>query len=243
MTLGHPAAVLPLRRLGLPLTALVIGSLVPDLPLYLGWSEGYALFHSPLGVVTVDLLAGMLLMVLWFSLARDALVDLSPSAVRSRLAPRARLAARQWALAPLAVAIGAATHVFWDSFTHPGRWGARHVDWLQSQHEGVLGLKWAQYVSGSVGLLVVTWAIAVYLRDAQVGRESRSPRVLTPLALPGAAVLAFGMGIASSAVDLHSGLEAWAFRATVDSVIAVVLGGLVVCTIWQFVYRRTALNE
>lgn len=32
-TLAHPAYVLPLRRLGLPVSALAVGSMVPDVPL------------------------------------------------------------------------------------------------------------------------------------------------------------------------------------------------------------------
>ena len=34
ITFAHPAAVLPLARTGLPLTALAIGSMVPDLPMF-----------------------------------------------------------------------------------------------------------------------------------------------------------------------------------------------------------------
>ena len=37
-TLAHPAVVLPLRGLGLPMTALVAGSMAPDLPQMLGFS-------------------------------------------------------------------------------------------------------------------------------------------------------------------------------------------------------------
>lgn len=34
VTIAHPAAVLPLRGLGLPLSAMVIGSMAPDLPVF-----------------------------------------------------------------------------------------------------------------------------------------------------------------------------------------------------------------
>jgi hypothetical protein len=46
MTLAHPVAVLPLRRFGLPMAAMVIGSMVPDVPLFLRWSSGYQVSHS-----------------------------------------------------------------------------------------------------------------------------------------------------------------------------------------------------
>ncbi|RHW25669.1 DUF4184 family protein [Nocardioides immobilis] len=54
MTLAHPAAVLPLGRLGLPMTALVAGSVVPDIPLFLWWVRGYELTHSLVGILVVD---------------------------------------------------------------------------------------------------------------------------------------------------------------------------------------------
>jgi hypothetical protein len=42
--------------------------------------------------------------------------------------------------------VAPATHVFWDAFTHPGRWGPVHIEWLRTEHSGLLGLMWLQYV-------------------------------------------------------------------------------------------------
>lgn len=56
LTLAHPAAVLPLRRCGLPMAALVIGSMMPDVPLFMRWSSGYQVSHSYTGVFTVHLI-------------------------------------------------------------------------------------------------------------------------------------------------------------------------------------------
>lgn len=143
LTLSHPAAVLPLRGLGLPVTALVAGSMVPDIPLFLGWHRGYQVTHSLVGVVTVDAIVTMLVVALWFGVVRDVLVDLTPDAVRSRLVPHVRLSERQWLLAPVAAALGALTHVVWDTFTHPARWGSDRVGWLHTEHAGPLGTAWA----------------------------------------------------------------------------------------------------
>ena len=63
LTLSHPAAVLPLRGLDLPVTALVAGSMVPDVPLFLGWTRGYEVTHRLLGVVTVDPILATLALV------------------------------------------------------------------------------------------------------------------------------------------------------------------------------------
>lgn len=172
-TLSHPLAVLPLRRSGLPVSALVAGSMVPDLPLFARSGRGYALSHSFVGVVTLDVVMTMAVLGLWFALVRDAVVDLSPAAVRSRLPAHVRIAPRTWLLAVPAAAIGALTHVVWDAFTHAGRWGVDAIGWLQRDHLGIAGSRWAQDVSSLVGLVVLCAAALSFLR-------SRPPSRTTP---------------------------------------------------------------
>lgn len=69
------------------MTAMVIGSMIPDVPLFLGWVRGYEVTHSLAGVLTVDIAVTMVVLAIWFALLRDALVDLSPAIIRSRLSP------------------------------------------------------------------------------------------------------------------------------------------------------------
>lgn len=65
---------------------MVIGPMIPDVPLFMGWFRGYQVSHSLTGVFTADLLGGLLLLYMWDAFVRDALVDLSPHEVRTRLA-------------------------------------------------------------------------------------------------------------------------------------------------------------
>lgn len=232
LTLSHPAAVLPLRGLGLPVTALVVGSMVPDVPLFLGWPRGYAVTHSLVGVVTVDPVLTVVAVAIWFGVVRDVLVDLSPAALRSRLVPHVRLTTRQWLLAPLAAALGALTHVLWDTFTHPGRWGVGQIGWLQADHAGLPGAKWAQYVSGIVGLAVVCWSIATYLRSLPPIRAP-GPRSRWATVVVAAIVVIGAVAGLASAVAHAPGLHAMAFNAVVDGVIAVVVSTTVVCVSWR----------
>jgi hypothetical protein len=62
---SHPAAVLPFARTAMPASALVAGSVAPDLPLYLPTPYSAELSHQIVGVLTVDVLAGFLLFALW----------------------------------------------------------------------------------------------------------------------------------------------------------------------------------
>ena len=138
-TPAHVAAVLPLRRRGgLPFSALVVGSMIPDLPYYLPrrWVPTPAT-HSVAGIVTWDLLLGLAVWALWCAL-RPRVYDLAPQLLRSRWR-RPESGFTGWSRAPLAVIIGAATHVLWDEFTHAGRFGATYFAVLAHTFPSPLG--------------------------------------------------------------------------------------------------------
>ncbi|UMG93240.1 DUF4184 family protein [Nocardioides sp. TF02-7] len=237
VTLAHPAAVLPLGRLGLPMAALVAGSMAPDLPVFLQSWGAYGVTHSAVGVVTVDVVVAMVALVAWSVVARDAVVDMAPDRARSRLEPWVRPTRREWLLAVPAACLGAATHVVWDAFTHPGRWGPRHVEWLHNDHAGLPGSKWLQYASGVVGLAVVAWAALRHLRSRAPRPGPRAPRVLPPATLPAAVAGAALVGLSSGAVhapDLHD----MAYFAVVHGLIALVVLCSVACAAWHGVRRR-----
>ncbi len=236
-TLSHPAAVLPLRRVGLPMSAMVAGSMVPDVPVFFGWPEFYRLTHSLLGVVTVAPVLSLVALGVWFHLTRDALVDLAPDPVRLRLAARARLTGRQWLLAPVAAAVGAATHVVWDDFTHEDRWGVRQVAWLRAEHGALPGYKWAQYGMSAAGLVVVAAAIAAHLRALPRGPRRPRRHPSESVVLPAVVVVAAGVGGVVGLTYVPHGLHAVTFHGVVTGVMALVAGLLVVAVGWQAATR------
>lgn len=150
---AHPAVVLPLQRLGLPLSALVMGALAPDVPVYLPVGVSYQTTHSGLGVA-VDVVIGLVLLWLWFALLRDAVVDLTPY-LRRRAPPGARLGRRAWLLAPLAVAIGAGSHVLWDSATHDWGFIVQELAFLREEYGPIPLYGWLQHSSTVAGSVVV----------------------------------------------------------------------------------------
>ncbi len=237
-TLSHPAAVLPLRRLGLPMSAMVAGSMVPDVPVFFGWPELYRLTHSLLGVVTVVPVLSLAALGLWFHLIRDALADLAPDPVRLRLAARARLTGRQWLLAPVAASVGAVTHVVWDDFTHKQRWGVRQVAWLSAEHGALPGYKWLQYGMSVAGLVVVAVAIVAHLRA--LPRRAQRPRrhPSGSVVLPVVGALAAGAGAGGGLANASDGLHAVTFHGAVTGVLALVAGLLLVAAGWQVARRR-----
>lgn len=237
-TLSHPAAALLVARTGLPVTAVVAGTMVPDVPMFVRVRGTYGVTHSLVGVVTVDLLLGVLGVALWVLVVRDALVDVAPAEVRERIAPAAGWSRRRWALVPAGVLLGSLSHVAWDLFTHPGRWGARHVPWLGEQHAGLAGFAWAQYVSGVLGLLVVAgWAVT---RVRSRPREARPVRVQS-MGVRAAVllVLAVALGTAvGGALGATQGPHGVAFHGAVVGTSVLALGVLLLALLWQWQVRR-----
>lgn len=236
-TLAHPLFAAPLRRLGLPLSALGAGAVAPDLPLWasavglpghLG-SEGYFFTHSVTGILTADLVIGLAIWVIWTHLVREPFLDALPSPLRDRVPRVAPL--RLWSLAVIGVVLGAITHVGIDEFTHPGRWGARHIPWLAETHAGVLGTSWVQYTAGISGLVgIALWCGVVVLRSPAQYRPVRhraARRTVQGLVLAGGVVAATDATIVA-ADSLHRA----AFVAATRGVLIVLAGLVVGSAIW-----------
>ena len=131
-TVSHAAAAAPLwplvRRGHLPLAALAVGAMSPDFEYFLHLRTLALWSHSPLGLVAFCLPAGLLVLAAWELVARAPVRHLLALDAEPRPAPRDR---RWWGRAAVAVVVGAATHVVWDSVTHPGYWVVRHVPALR----------------------------------------------------------------------------------------------------------------
>lgn len=234
-TPSHVAAVLPLRRVGggaLPFAALAAGSMAPDLPYYLPvlgvltpWT------HTAAGVVTVDVVLGLAMWALWRS-AAGALRDLSPAAVRERWVPAGWTVAAWWVV-PLALAIGAATHVGWDEFTHPGRWGTTALPALAASYPSpvgpLAGYRYAQYASGAVGLAAV--ALAAWRRPRTRGEgDAGHPALARSLPwLVGAAGLAGGVARVLASGGFGLPWDAIAFAGLTGGIGVAALTLLAVC--------------
>lgn len=154
---SHPAAVLPFCRVLVP-AALVIGSMVPDLPYYVPSPVSGSATHTVAGS-RFDLLVGLVAFIWRQAAIAPVARSIAPVGFRARLTPATPLRTFRppgrvmVVFASLAIGIG--THIVWDEFTHRGRWGARHISWLAASHSGVGGYEWLQYASGVLGMVVI----------------------------------------------------------------------------------------
>ena len=250
-TLAHPAFALPLRRLGLPVGALVAGSMTPDLPL---WAEAigvdaplraigvdYAFTHAPLGVVVVGLVVGAPLALLWSRVLREPWRDALPEPLRRR-AHRSHPATptlRDAAALAVAAVLGAATHALLDEFTHEGRWAHRHLPWFAEPHLGLAGVKWAQYLGGVGGLAAIAVLLVLSLRRAAPNApEAAESTPLGRVAVRAGAALGALLGAGDVALErIGSGAAAAIFAAATRGVLWTAAGMLVGALVWWVAAR------
>lgn len=118
-TLAHPAAALPIRRwLGRRVvpSALVIGTMIPDLPYYidLDWRREWT--HSIASLFWWALPAGWACFLLYRKVLRAPLAYLLPEPLRTRMSPTP--APSPAAAVTLSLLLGALSHLLWDALTH-----------------------------------------------------------------------------------------------------------------------------
>ncbi|GAA2288466.1 DUF4184 family protein [Streptomyces kunmingensis] len=183
-TISHAAAVLPfVRRDGsgrgrLVPSLLVAGSFAPDVTYFVAsavpGAMGFGDFtHSFVGVFTVDVLIALALVGLE-RLVREPVLALLPRRVRGRVWALLRGPeggpGRWWPVWwYVSAALGATTHVVWDAFTHPGRWGMRVFPVLGEEVGGSPLYWYAQYGSSALAMGVVAMFVWRALRGVVPG--------------------------------------------------------------------------
>ncbi|WP_406195937.1 DUF4184 family protein [Kitasatospora sp. NBC_01560] len=225
-TLSHPAAVLPLLRAAgargpLVASALVAGSMAPDVPFFAEsllpgvYGQG-GLTHRWWAVPTVDVVIAGALVAGWHGLLRGPLVGLLPGrwagaaealTVRRSGRPGAAggdggaagtgggtAAAAAWFAG--SAAIGAATHVGWDAFTHEGRLGVTLLPVLDRTVAGLPLYTALQYGSSALALA----ALAGWAGRAVRAVEPVEPAVRPPAGVRRAAVAVLGAATAAGVV-------------------------------------------
>ncbi len=124
LTFAHPAPAVPLKKLGLMLSPLIVGSMMPDFEFFLSLSTSKLIGHSILGLFIFCVPLGLITLLIFHKLLKFPLISLLPHSHQEKLLP----VARQFSFRGfgrmlnivISLAVGAASHVIVDSFTHPG---------------------------------------------------------------------------------------------------------------------------
>jgi hypothetical protein len=191
-TLAHAAAALPLRRLKLVWSALVIGTFAPDLQYFLGLEDVHRESHTLPNLVTVATPLALLVLWAFHRWLKRPIIELAPEALRLRLLPYAGPfefgGMRRFGAIVASIWIGIATHLLWDSFTHPYTWAYWHWAWLRESDMFPVFGEWRlmphfrmlQYVTSIGGCLVLAAYIVIWYRSASPAKPVHSS-IFTPL--------------------------------------------------------------
>ena len=174
-TLAHPAIILPIeraaRRYQGVLSALIIGSMMPDFSYFLPLGVTRYESHTWLAVLWFCLPVGLIFYLLYHTLLIPVICSLLPKKLRQRMNPRYATAnipsLKHLPLIMLGIIMGAGSHLFWDSFTHAYsyNWPVKNISFLSSVafHIGddypLKVYRLLQHLSSALGLVAVVWWI------------------------------------------------------------------------------------
>jgi len=170
-TFSHPAIILPFKYLPkkwFSLTGLVIGSLTPDFEYFLRMRIKSNYSHTIGGLFWFDLPLGLLLAFLFHNIVRDRLFDNLPTFLKSRFSTFKqfdwnRQFKQTWLVVIISILIGAASHIFWDSFTHDHGYFVQIIPVLKNSIDffgrQIPILKILQHSSTLLGGVIISFAI------------------------------------------------------------------------------------
>ncbi len=252
-TVSHAAAALPFLGTRLPAAALVIGTMVPDLPSFVPLGIPRELSHSVPGVFGVDLPLGLLCVLLWTFAFRAPLHDYAPRWLRSRWRPRpwrpdgVRRMLLTVLLVLIALLVGVATHLLLDLLAHPDSPLVLAQPALRAPVGPLRVYAWLQYGVSVAGILVLAvWTVVWVRRTPPVALEAAVGR-LHPLwrgvAWGGCLVVLVGVAVALWLREVLAGvppLDATLLHYTaVFSIACAALVALAGCIAWYLLPRRT----
>ena len=183
-TFSHPAVAIPFTHWGLVLSALVVGSMAPDLMYFFCLSTRCQFGHTLTGLVIFCIPAGLVVLWVFHTWLKYPLLSFFSISHQERLLPVANqfrfFPWQRFLLIILSLFIGALTHVIWDSFTHSDRWGVQQWPFLSTAFiETTYGtIKWykvLQYISTLVGAILMLFLYWRWLKQAP--RESIKPSI------------------------------------------------------------------
>jgi hypothetical protein len=216
LTISHVAAVLPVRRLPIVLSAFIVGTMAPDFEYFVRLAPQSRWFHHFPGVLIFTLPCALAVLWLYHKVVKNPAIALLPEVVQRRLPEGVENFSfggiRRFVGIVLSVLGGIATHVIWDMFTHIGTPIYRRWDFMQASFPlpvvgDLVGYKILQHASTLIGLFALCSWFAIWFRRStpnskcDFARNSGTPKVgpvFFMLTISGAAALAhasFSIGV------------------------------------------------
>jgi hypothetical protein len=176
-TFAHPAIVLPfqfLKKYKLSLTALIIGSIVPDFEYFIKMKGERQNGHSLAGIFWFDLPLAILLSFIFHLLVRNPLLSNLPTFIQRKFLEEKRF---DWVkfcktnapIVLLSFIIGIVSHLFLDGFTNKNGFFVQHIPLLQqyirTDYTSIYFNNILSYLLSFVGCLIILIAIVLKPSD------------------------------------------------------------------------------
>lgn len=169
-TFSHPAAIVPLNYVAkewLSLSALVLGSIVPDFEYFIRMKVLSIYSHTWVGLFWYDLPLALIILLVYTRFIKDKLIAHLPSGINVRFSQyqnnKVKYDLLYFVIAIVSILIGAASHILWDSFTHPAGYFVKHHHILKHKmliaNHSVAFYNMLQHISSAIGALIVIYAV------------------------------------------------------------------------------------
>lgn len=236
-TISHPAIVLPLAYLPkrwYSLTGLIIGSLTPDFEYFIRMKIQSNFSHTLIGLFLFDIPLGILIAFLYHCVVRENLIDNLPRILKSRLSQFKQFRWKDyfienWIVVIISIFIGAVSHLFWDSYTHPSGYFAQTTPVLMNKIE-VIGkqmpiIKILQHLSTLIGILVIVFALWKLPLDRNVYVKTDMNYFIFFTIIT----------LSIIAIRILTGLD---YRQYGNLIVTVISGGIIALTLTPLMIRR-----
>jgi Domain of unknown function (DUF4184) len=167
-TFSHPALILPflkVRTRHICISALVVGSMIPDFEYFIRMKLSGRFSHTIPGIFLFDIPVGLLVLVIFHGVVKQSLINNLPTYINSRLQPLKNFDFFEYVKANFVAVIfclliGTVSHIFWDGFTHNDGLFAAYLPILLKPVviNGLPELpvyRWLQHISSAVGAFII----------------------------------------------------------------------------------------
>jgi Domain of unknown function (DUF4184) len=171
-TLAHPLLPVLIKKAvpRLSLTALIAGSMIPDMENFFKLQETQSLAHSLVGLFLFDWPAALLLCFVFHLLLRNSLIANLPYYYRIRLASLTEFDWTRYVLANktavfISLFAGVLSHFGWDAFTHKNGFFVQLLPFLSLKAE-IMGTAYpVHFLLQLISSVLGTWLLFRYIRQ------------------------------------------------------------------------------
>jgi hypothetical protein len=234
-TISHPALVLPAKYLPakwVSMTGLIVGSITPDFEYFMRMKVESIYSHTWAGMFWFDLPLSLLITFVYHYIVRDSFICNSPRFLKRRLS---RYMDFNWMdyfrhnffTVLICLLVGIASHIFWDSFTHPRGDFVKIIPYLKetSTIDGfrIPNYRIMQNLSTLVGGIIVFISIMSIPRAKEYA-PSRNPFYYW--------FIVIGTGLAAVNIRMITGTHYWEYVTIATAALSGFIAGTIIAPLF-----------